>query len=184
MTTFVAPRSKSPSLVLQVVAATFGGLLLFVLGVAIWTFGYSLWYAGRIFPGVSMAGVDLSGLPVSQAAARLEQAVSYPQTGKIVFRDGEKLWIATPAELGMRLDTSTSAQQAYRLGRSQGLFGNLNTQIQSMQRGVDTSPVLVFDQRGDRHEFVVGGSWRNQYRQVNTDPRWRMANGFNTACRY
>ena len=28
----------------------------------VWTLGYQLLYAGRIFPGVSVAGVDLSGL--------------------------------------------------------------------------------------------------------------------------
>ncbi len=147
MTTYSQTRSNPYGLVLQIFAALFGGAALFVLGAALWVFGYQLWYSGRIFPGVSMAGVDLSGLPVAQASARLEQALTYPQSGKIVLRDGEKVWVATPAELGVGLDAASSAQQAYRLGRSGGLFGSLEDQLQSWQRGVDVSPVLLFDQR-------------------------------------
>ncbi|MBK8417611.1 hypothetical protein [Candidatus Villigracilis saccharophilus] len=33
---------------------------LFLAIVLTWTLGYQLFYAGRIFPGVSVAGVDLS----------------------------------------------------------------------------------------------------------------------------
>jgi hypothetical protein len=147
MTTYSQFRSNPYSLVLQVFAALLGGVSLFILGVALWVFGYQLWYSGRIFPGVSMAGVDLSGLPVAQASARLEQALTYPQSGKIVFRDGEKVWVAAPAELGVGLDSASSVQQAYRLGRSGGLFGSLEDQLQSWQRGVDVSPVLLFHLR-------------------------------------
>jgi vancomycin resistance protein YoaR len=131
----------------QVVAAFVSGMTLFFVVIILWTLGYQLFYAGRIFPGVSVAGVDLSGMSPSDAAVKLNQALSFSTTGKILFRDGEKAWVATPAELGMVFDSSSSAVTAYKLGRSGGLFGALSGQIRAGGGGVSVPPVIVFDQR-------------------------------------
>ncbi|HLO17494.1 MAG TPA: peptidoglycan binding domain-containing protein, partial [Anaerolineales bacterium] len=131
----------------QIVAAFVSGMILFFGIIITWTLGYQLLYAGRIFPGVSVAGVDLSGLTPSDAVVKLNQTLSYPITGKILFRDGEKAWLASPAELGMVFDPSSSALTAYRLGRSGGLFGALSGQIHAEGKGVSVPPVIVFDQR-------------------------------------
>jgi vancomycin resistance protein YoaR len=91
--------------------------------------------------------VDLSGMTPSDAAVKLNQALSFSTTGKILFRDGEKAWIATPAELGMVFDPSASSVTAYKLGRSGGPFGALSGQIRARGAGVSVPPVIVFDQR-------------------------------------
>ncbi|MEW6285905.1 MAG: VanW family protein [Chloroflexota bacterium] len=131
----------------QIVAALVSGVTLFFVAVIAWVVGYQLLYAGRIFPGVSVAGVDLSGMTPSDAAVKLHQTLSYPVSGKILFRDGEKAWVASPAELGMVFDPSSSAMTAYRLGRSGGLFQALSDQIRARAGGVYVQPVIVFDQR-------------------------------------
>jgi vancomycin resistance protein YoaR len=146
MATVSYPYKRVPVLP-QVVAAFISGTTLFLGIVILWTLGYQLFYAGRIFPGVSVAGVDLSGLSPSDAALKLNQALSFSTTGKILFRDNEKAWVATPAELGMVFDPSASAQTAYKLGRSGGLFGALSGQIRAGGAGVSVPPVIVFDQR-------------------------------------
>jgi vancomycin resistance protein YoaR len=135
----------------QVVAAFISGMTLFFVVIITWTLGYQLVYAGRIFPGVSVAGVDLSGMAPSDAAVKLNQALSFSTAGKILFRDGEKAWMATPAELGMVFDPSSSAITAYKLGRSGGLFGALSGQIRAGGAGVSVPPVIVFDQRVAYH---------------------------------
>ena len=117
------------------------------MAVILWTVGFQLMYAGRIFPGVSVAGVDLSGLTPSDAALKLNQALSYPYTGKIVLRDGIRVWVVTPAQMGMAFDASSTAQVAYRLGRSDGLFTSLDGQLRARSSGVEVSPVILFDQR-------------------------------------
>src|SRR6185436_8511621 len=146
MATVSYPYQKAP-VVPQVVAALFAGSVLFLIIIITWTLGYQLIYAGRIFPGVSVAGVDISGLTPSDAAVKLNQTLSYPVTGKILFRAGEKAWVATPAELGMVFDPTSSAMTAYRLGRSGGLFGALSGQIKAGGFGVQVPPVIIFDQR-------------------------------------
>jgi len=146
MATISYPYKRLP-IFPQIVAGFLGGLTLFFAILIMWTLGYQLRYAGRIFPGVSVAGVDLSGMTPSDAAVKLNQTLSYPISGKILFRHGEKAWIATPAELGMVFDPSSSARTAYSLGRSGGLFGALSGQIRAGGGGIHVPPVILFDQR-------------------------------------
>lgn len=131
----------------QLLAILIGGMVLFLITVIVWVLGYQLAYAGRIFPGVSVAGVDLSGLSPNDAALKLSQTLSYPINGKILFRDGDKVWVASPAELGMVFDPSASAIAAYEYGRKGGLFKALSGQIGARGLGADVPPVIIFDQR-------------------------------------
>ena len=146
MATVSQPYQRIP-IIPQIVAALVSGVTLFFAVIIAWTLGYQLVYAGRIFPGVSVAGVDISGLTPSDAAVKLNGALSYPISGKVLFRDGEKAWVASPAELGMVFDPSSSAVTAYDVGRSGGLFGALAGQIRARGDGVFVPPVIIFDQR-------------------------------------
>lgn len=146
MTTVSQPYQRLP-IVPQIVAALVSGITLFFGIIIAWTLAYQLLYAGRIFPGVSVAGVDVSGMTPSDAAVKLNGALSYPISGKVLFRDGEKAWVASPAELGMVFDPSSSAVTAYNVGRNGGLFGALAGQIRARGNGVFVPPVIIFDQR-------------------------------------
>lgn len=136
-----------PNLFKQILAALFGGFVLFLAILIIWMIGYQLVYAGRVFPGVSVAGVDLSGLSFNEAALKLSQTLSYPITGKILFRDADRVWVASPAEMGMVFDPTASATAAYAHGRKGGLFTALTGQISAGGLGSDVPPVVIFDQR-------------------------------------
>ena len=147
---FVRAR-RTPSEVgaiwMQMALVLFGGMMLFIGLLSIPSIAYSVMYFGRILPGVSVAGVDLSGMTVDDAALKLRTTLTYPETGHIVFRDGQNIWVETPAHLGMLFDTAASAEAAARLGRSFNLFGNITDQITAAQTGVDVSPVIIVDQR-------------------------------------
>jgi vancomycin resistance protein YoaR len=86
-------------------------------------------------------------LPPEQAALKLSRTLSYPISGKLVLRDGDKAWSASPAQLGMVFDASSSAAAAYKLGRNAGLFSSLNDQVRARAFGYDVAPVVIFDQR-------------------------------------
>lgn len=143
MSAFISQRDLPK----QLLAVLSGGFALFIGIVLVWTLGYQLAYAGRIFPGVSVAGVDLSGLSPSEAALKLSQTLSYPNTGKVLFRDGDRVWVASPVELGMVFDPTASANAAYGHGRKGGLFAALSGQISARGLGMDVAPVVIFDQR-------------------------------------
>jgi vancomycin resistance protein YoaR len=147
MTAISYPYARPVNPLAQVLAALAGGALLFLGFLFIWTLGYPLLHAGRILPGVSVAGVDLTGLTPAQAALKMEQSLAYPHSGRLMFQDGGRVWLASPAELGMYLDTSASARSAYRFGRSGGLFGRLTGQMDAWRSGVDLAPIILIDQR-------------------------------------
>ena len=147
MSFVTVPRPQRSPLLLQILAASVGGLSLFLLAVGLIGGGYQLLFSGRIFPGISMAGVDLSSLTPEQASAALSQRLTYPTVGRVVFRDGNQVWVATPAELGMVFDAGSSIQRAYGLGRQDGLFTSLAGQLNAWQGGLDLAPVILFDER-------------------------------------
>jgi len=147
MSALTYPASQRTPIIAQLLTAIIGGLVLFLAAIFLWTVGYQLIYAGRIFPGVSVAGVDLSGMSPQDAALKLSQSLSYPISGKVLFQDGSKIWVASPAQLGMVFDPSSSAESAYRLGRSGNIFAALDGQLHALEYGDDVAPVIVFDQR-------------------------------------
>jgi vancomycin resistance protein YoaR len=101
--------------------------------------------SGRIFPGVSVYGLDLSGLSAAEAAYQLNDGFYYPRDGRITFTYEGKTWVATPADLGLGLDLLATVNDAYAVGRSDEGVGNLEKQIHARFNGVAVAPVLQFD---------------------------------------
>ena len=123
------------------------GLILFVGTVLISLVGFEIWFSGRIFPGVSVSGLDLTGLKPSAAAEKLNQTLNYSQNGRILFKDGNLLWQSTPQQLGFILDQNTSAQAAYMVGRQGNFIEAISSQLDAWIYGVNLPPTVVYDQR-------------------------------------
>jgi len=137
----------TPGPFLQVLIALVGGMGFFLVLFLGMVLGYNMYHLGRVYPGISVAGIDLSGLSPDQAAALLAQRLTYPEEGRITFKLGQQAWVARPAELGLYLDAQTSAEAAYSTGRHGNLFARLSTQLQAWRQGIDLSPLFVYDQR-------------------------------------
>jgi len=131
----------------QALMALVLGLALLTLLVALLPGFYSRMYDRRIFPGVAVGGVDVSGMSTQQAATLLTQRLDYPQRGKIAFQEGTNLWTAKPADLGLFLDAQTTALAAYNLGRTGSLTVRLADQWRAWSSGIDVAPWFVFDKR-------------------------------------
>ena len=138
---------SGPAILEQVLLAVLAGLLLFGLVCALTFTGSRLWYAGRIFPGVSVAGIDVGGLTPTSAASLLSEKFSYPLSGKIVLRDQDKMWVASPGELGMARNAEASAKAAFGYGRGGALNEQIRGQITALTSGQDIAPILIFDER-------------------------------------
>jgi vancomycin resistance protein YoaR len=131
----------------QAMLALVIGLALLTMLVGLLPAAYGYFYQGHIYPGVSVGGVDLSGMTSQQAATLLSQKLDYPQRGKIVFQEGTNIWSASPAELGVVLDAQTSALVAYNLGRTGTFSERLADYWRAWSSGVDLAPLFVFDKR-------------------------------------
>ncbi len=141
-----ATPAKANPLGQALLALMIGAALLIAL-VAILPVVYSYVYDGRIYPGVAVGGVDLSGLTSQQAIALLSERLDYPSRGQISFQEGTNLWTSKPADLGLFLDTQTTALAAYNLGRTGGVAERLAARWRAWSSGVDLAPLFIFDQR-------------------------------------
>ncbi len=143
----VHPRLRPPSPLAQFALVIVLGAVFFLIALVALSTGYQLTHLRQIYPGVRVANVDVGGLAPRQAADRVSQQYTYPQTGRILFVDGQQRWLATPLELGLFLDPETSAMNAYAAGRSGGPLQRL-----AFLAGVDPAsrtlaPALIFDER-------------------------------------
>jgi vancomycin resistance protein YoaR len=131
----------------QMGTALMGGVFFFMAVLVLLSFGFRVLYSGRIFPGVSVAGVDVSGMNTTDAAIKLSTQLTYPYSGRVVFRDGESVWMTTPAQLGLVFDPQASANAAFLYGREANPFTSVNKQLNNLRVGADLSPQSLFDQR-------------------------------------
>lgn len=145
---------RSPSTLSQLLLALGIGAALFAAAAALALIGFQVWYAGRIYPGVSVAGVDLSGLSPQAAAVQLINQVTYPHTGRILLQAGDDAWLVAPGEIGLYLDPEHSAEAAYRIGRRGRITQRLQEQYQAWTGKANLPPVLIFDQRA-AYNFIA-----------------------------
>jgi vancomycin resistance protein YoaR len=123
------------------------GLALFFAVLLIGTTIFEVSYSGRIYPGVSIAGVDVGGLTSSQAQDRITQKFVFPQQGHILFHYQNQSWMATPAELGLILNPESTTAFAYQIGRTGSPFQRLGDQLGAWYSGRQVSSALIYDQR-------------------------------------
>ncbi|MCP4423456.1 MAG: hypothetical protein GY803_03090 [Chloroflexi bacterium] len=94
----------------------------FVIATLIFAVMASLYRArhdGRIYTGVSVLGVDLSGLSPDEAEAALAGAVPYLGETAVTFTHAPtgQTWQKSPSELGLSLDMETTVAAAMNVGR-------------------------------------------------------------------
>jgi vancomycin resistance protein YoaR len=138
--------SRPIDLIPQILTALVGGLIVFSLLLVAVVIGFNISFAGKIYPGVAVAGIDLSGLEPAQAAVLLENEIEFPTQGKILFRDGEKIWLAAPSSVGFYLDPQSTATAAYLYGRNGDPTARLFDQFNSWYSGTSLPPMYVFDE--------------------------------------
>lgn len=123
-----------------------GMIMLFLLAAMYLAF-HQLQFNNLIFPGVSAYGADLGGLTREQAVAALSQRFTYGASAVFTFRDGERVWQQTAADLGVGFDPAKTVEAAYEIGRSSGgIVANLMTQGEAWMNGRAIQPVIVFDE--------------------------------------
>jgi vancomycin resistance protein YoaR len=138
----------------QALLAVFIGLVIFSASLFAFIFGTQIWYAGRIFPGVQVAGIDVGGMSQQDAEKLLATKLTYPQQGKILLRDGDKIWVSSPGELGLFLDPAASAKNAYAVGRHGFVVDRLKDEFYAWYLGENIPPNMIFDQR-TAYQYLV-----------------------------
>ncbi len=134
-------------LLLQIMITLIGGIGLFLSLFVVGSILLGALYSARIYPKVRVGGVDVSGMTIEQARQTIQQNLLYPQSGRIVLQDKERIWSYAPSELGFFLDAQRSAVVAYEVGRKGNLWQRLLTPIEVWLNGISLSPRMTYDER-------------------------------------
>jgi vancomycin resistance protein YoaR len=134
-----------PNLPAKIGAAFATAFVAIVLASFIFSTVLAIANLGRVYPGVRMAGVDLSGVRRSEAASLINSQLNYPLAGQVTLTYGERSWQFSPAQLGLRLDAEASSRAAFSIGRSIWPWQAISEKIRTMREGVNLAPRLIFD---------------------------------------
>jgi vancomycin resistance protein YoaR len=124
----------------------FSGAILLALVLVIFLGAFQLRYADKVVPNVYALGVNLSGMTLDEAEAALQNRFTYDTEAVFTFRDGDRFWQMTAADLGVSFDTRATAEQAFAAGHGGDLAGDLVRQATIWFSGRSIAPVVRYDQ--------------------------------------
>ena len=127
--------------VLSVIGATMLALLLLVLLTA-----WQVVLQDRVVPGVTVGGVDLSGMTEVEAASALNEEFSPLADILHILRDGERTWQARASELGLRIATEDMLGQAFAVGHAGDALDDILAQSDAWFSGEQQPLQLLFDE--------------------------------------
>lgn len=119
-------------------------------------------HAGRILPGISVAGIDVAGLTTEQSAKKLAENFSFSAGNTFTLTYADLTWQARPEELGIHFDEQASARQAFAFGRSGPLGRFLGYQLAGRHADHSLPAVIVFDQQQAANYLAVVSSEYDQ----------------------
>jgi len=97
----------------------------------------------RIYPGVSVGGVDLGGLTEGEAESALIQGLPAPAAQVIELRAGAQVWPLSWADVGQGYDYAGTAEAAHQVGRQASLYTRtlLSWRLKRLEQRVE--PILI-----------------------------------------
>ena len=138
---------KLKDALIKIVASLAGGIMLFVLILSLVTVGFRAVYKGRIFPGIYLGWVNLSGQTPSDAVDLIGREFTYPDQGQITLQFDDLNWEVTPGDLGMFFSPNFNTEVAFNTGRQGSIAQRIATKIQILRHGIVLVPQFVMDEK-------------------------------------
>ncbi|HEX3247693.1 MAG TPA: VanW family protein, partial [Chloroflexota bacterium] len=127
-----------------------------VLGLIVLLVGYQVAFAGRIFPGVQVMGVDLGGQTPEQAQRSLTEVLDSFDSRPIELRFQELEWQRRGGEFGLKRDVTPLIESAFNLGRDGNLLSQLVQQLSLWRSGRNLDSAGVLYDASSGRAFVEG----------------------------
>jgi lipoprotein-anchoring transpeptidase ErfK/SrfK len=114
------------------------GLALSLCGIAVSAGGAYAYYWDRnnadlIAEGVSVAGIDVSGLHAGQARALLDARLARPLQQPLAVEHDGRTFVILPAQAGLQVDVAQMVDTAVRLSRAGGIGDRVLRQVRGQQ---------------------------------------------------
>lgn len=143
----LASGSNRPRL--HAIARWLNGILLVVVlflvaGIAGLGF-YAQSHTGKVFGGVSVAGVPLGGLTEAEARAQLDAQFRAYAAAPITLTAGDQTFALAPEAIGAELDTAQTVAEAFAVGRSGSIWDRSRQWARGLVAGTEISPRITVD---------------------------------------
>jgi vancomycin resistance protein YoaR len=133
------PHSNTLSTIILII----GGLLLTIIITAtIWILIFELKYKGKIYPGVSVGGVDFSGQKPIDVVNYWEDKNTPFTSANFEFDSETQVATVSAIQINAGFDANLSAMQAYLVGRSGNIFTDISLRYFSQK--TDLTPFFRF----------------------------------------
>jgi vancomycin resistance protein YoaR len=123
-----------------------GVLLLALLGAGGGLYYLDRSYQGKIYPNVTVQGLNVGELSPQEAEAALRSRYGAFLQRPATLTYGEQTWQPSVADVGVEFDFKGAIQEAYRAGRGHGLLENLQEVYAIWQNGLELPVNVTFDQ--------------------------------------
>jgi vancomycin resistance protein YoaR len=114
-------------------------------------------YQGKIYPNVTVQGLNVGELTQLEAEAALRARYGTFLQHPATLTYGDRSWQPSSADVGMDFDFKGAVNSAYRAGRGNGLIENLQEVYAIWENGLDLPVHVTFDQNKLR-AYVAGVS--------------------------
>jgi vancomycin resistance protein YoaR len=148
-------RRPSPSGRLRFVVAFIVGLLLATVAGAGAMYAYDQQYIDKVLPGVSIGGVDLSGLDEAAAAERLRETYGSLGEGEIVLTTPAGDTTISYADIKRGPDIKAMLAEALAVGREGNAIERVIADARTAIRGVTLEPRVTYDADALAEEIVA-----------------------------
>ena len=134
-------------LIFQALTALGLGSLIFISIIFLTLTIFQLTYNGRIFPGVNVGIIDIGGLTIDEAKVRLTQSYQLSDSDSLTLKYLDESISVDVEQLGIRLDATSTAEEAFLFGRSFPFEKWMWQQTLIFAPHIDLAPVLIFNEQ-------------------------------------
>ncbi len=124
----------------------FMGLVILALVLGVFLVAFQIRVQDRIVPGVSVAGIDVSGMTYEEATTALANSYTYANEAIYTFRDGDRIWQMSAEDLGVSFDLDETVSRAYQVGHTPDSIQNLTQQASAWFTGESIPPIVTYNQ--------------------------------------
>lgn len=124
----------------------FMGLVILALVLGVFLVAFQIRVQDRIVPGVSVAGINVSGMTYEEAMTALADSYTYANEAIYTFRDGDRIWQMSAEDLGVSFDLNETVSRAYQVGHTPDSVRNLTQQASAWFTGESIPPIVTYNQ--------------------------------------
>ena len=126
---------------LLVILSAGGVLILMVFTTLI----FQVVYLDRVYPGVSVLGVDVGGMSQNELITAIERQSPAYLARSITIEAGEQNWMFSGQELGMQVNAAIIADEVFAVGRQGDFFSDMTTHLRLLINPREIDPLLWYD---------------------------------------